>query len=219
MAEKQVKSKERVANHGEVFTGEREVKAMCDLVKQETERIESRFLEPACGNGNFLAEVLRRKLEVVKHRYGKSPFDYERYSVLAMMSLYGVDILEDNTEECRQRLFNIWDQKYTASAKGQATEQCREAVRFILSKNILCGDALTMLQADGSPIIFVEWSLVTGSQVKRRDFRLDELLNGHEKQRTIFMSDWGYDDEVQAFIPSPIQEYPLIDYRRVQDYE
>lgn len=219
MAEKQVKSKERVANHGEVFTGEREVKAMCDLVKQETERIESRFLEPACGNGNFLAEVLRRKLEVVKHRYGKSPFDYERYSVLAMMSLYGVDILEDNTEECRQRLFKIWDQKYTASAKGQATEQCREAVRFILSKNILCGDALTMLQADGSPIIFVEWSLVTGSQVKRRDFRLDELLNGHEKQRTIFMSDWEYDDEVQAFIPSPIQEYPLIDYRRVQDYE
>lgn len=192
---------------------------MCDLVKQETERIESRFLEPACGNGNFLAEVLRRKLEVVKHRYGKSPFDYERYSVLAMMSLYGVDILEDNTEECRQRLFKIWDQKYTASAKGQATEQCREAVRFILSKNILCGDALTMLQADGSPIIFVEWSLVTGSQVKRRDFRLDELLNGHEKQRTIFMSDWEYDDEVQAFIPSPIQEYPLIDYRRVQDYE
>lgn len=219
MAEKQVKSKERVANHGEVFTGEREVKAMCDLVKQETERIESRFLEPACGNGNFLAEVLRRKLEVVKHRYGKSPFDYERYSVLAMMSLYGVDILEDNTEECRQRLFKIWDQKYTASAKGQATEQCREAVRFILSKNILCGDALTMLQADGSPIIFVEWSLVTGSQVKRRDFRLDELLNGHEKQRTIFMSDWEYDDEVQAFIPSPIQEYPLTDYRRVQDYE
>ena len=219
MAEKQVKSKERVANHGEVFTGEREVKAMCDLVKQETERIESRFLEPACGNGNFLAEVLRRKLEVVKHRYGKSPFDYERYSVLAMMSLYGVDILEDNTEECRQRLFKIWDQKYTASAKGQATEQCREAVRFILSKNILCGDALTMLQADGSPIIFAEWSLVTGSQVKRRDFRLDELLNGHEKQRTIFMSDWEYDDEVQAFIPSPIQEYPLTDYRRVQDYE
>ncbi len=219
MAEKQVKSKERVANHGEVFTGEREVKAMCDLVKQETERIESRFLEPACGNGNFLAEVLRRKLEVVKHRYGKSPFDYERYSVLAMMSLYGVDILEDNAEECRQRLFKIWNQEYTASAKGQATEQCREAVRFILRKNILCGDALTMLQADGSPIVFAEWSLVTGSQVKRRDFRLDELLNGHEKQRTIFMSDWEYDDEVQAFIPSPIQEYPLTDYRRVQDYE
>ena len=87
MAEQQVKSRQRVADHGEVFTAEREVKAMCDLVKQETERIESRFLEPACGNGNFLAEVLRRKLAVVKSRYGKSPFDYERYSVLAMTSL------------------------------------------------------------------------------------------------------------------------------------
>lgn len=92
MAEQQVKSRQRVVDHGEVFTAEREVKAMCDLVKQETERIESRFLEPACGNGNFLAEVLSRKLAVVKSRYGKSPFDYERYSVLAMTSLYGVDI-------------------------------------------------------------------------------------------------------------------------------
>lgn len=127
MAEQQVKSRQRVADHGEVFTAEREVKAMCDLVKQETERIESRFLEPACGNGNFLAEVLTRKLAVVKSRYGKSPFDYERYSVLAMTSLYGVDILEDNAEECRQRLFDIWDKEYTANAKSQANEQCRES--------------------------------------------------------------------------------------------
>ena len=86
MAEQQVKSRQRVVEHGEVFTAEREVKAMCDLVKQETERIESRFLEPACGNGNFLAEVLNRKLAVVKSRYSKSPFDYERYSVLAVTS-------------------------------------------------------------------------------------------------------------------------------------
>ena len=198
MAEQQVKSRQRVVDHGEVFTAEREVKAMCDLVKQETERIESRFLEPACGNGNFLAEVLTRKLAVVKSRYGKSPFDYERYSVLAMTSLYGVDILEDNAEECRQRLFDIWDKEYTANAKSQANE---------------------MLQADGSPIVFAEWSLVTGNQMKRRDFALDELLNGHEEQMNIFMIGWEYDEEVQAFIPSPIKEYPLTDYRRVQDYE
>ena len=156
---------------------------------------------------------------MVKSRYGKSPFDYERYSVLAMTSLYGVDILEDNAEECRQRLFDIWDKEYTATAKSQANEQCREAVRFILRKNILCGDALTMLQADGSPIVFAEWSLVTGNQMKRRDFALDELLNGHEEQMNIFMIGWEYDEEVQAFIPSPIKEYPLTDYRRVQDYE
>lgn len=232
MAEQQVKSRQRVADHGEVFTAEREVKAMCDLVKQETERIESRFLEPACGNGNFLAEVLSRKLAVVKSRYGKSPFDYERYSVLAMTSLYGVDILEDNAEECRQRLFDIWDKEYTATAKSQANEQCREAVRFILRKNILCGDALTMLQADGSPIVFAEWSLVTGNQMKRRDFRLDVLLKEnpddelYESQMSLFGFDsannennWMIDPETKDPVPKPIREYPLTDYRRVQDYE
>ena len=215
----QTKSKQRVADHGEVFTAEREVKAMCDLVKQETERIESRFLEPACGNGNFLAEVLSRKLAVVKSRYGKSPADYEKYSVLAITSIYGVELLQDNAAECRERLFALWDEAYTANNRQAADDQCREAVRFILKKNILCGDALTLRQADGSPIIFAEWSLVTGNQIKRRDFALDELLNGHSEQMTLDMVGWEYDEEVQAFIPAPIREFPLMDYRRVQDYE
>ena len=131
---KQVKSKERVADHGEVFTNEREVNAMLDLVKQETERIESRFLEPACGEGAFLKEILRRKLEVVKNRYKKSPYDYERYAVLALSSIYGVDILEDNTEICRQNLYDIWNSKYTKYAKDQANDQCREVAKFILKK-------------------------------------------------------------------------------------
>ena len=215
----QTKSKQRVADHGEVFTAEREVKAMCDLVKQETERIESRFLEPACGNGNFLAEVLSRKMAVVKSRYGKSPADYEKYAVLAVTSLYGVELLQDNAAECRERLFALWDEAYTANNRQAADDQCREAVRFILKKNILCGDALTLRQADGSPIIFAEWSLVTGNQIKRRDFALDELLNGHTEQMTLDMVGWEYDEEVQAFIPAPIREFPLTDYRRVQDYE
>ena len=215
----QTKSKQRVADHGEVFTAEREVKAMCDLDKQETERIESRFLEPACGNGNFLAEVLSRKLAVVKSRYGKSPADYEKYSVLAITSIYGVELLQDNAAECRERLFALWDEAYTANNRQAADEQCRAAVRFILEKNILCGDALTLRQADGSPIIFAEWSLVTGNQIKRRDFALDELLNGHSEQMTLDMVGWEYDEEVQAFIPAPIREFPLTDYRRVQDYE
>ena len=219
MSEKQVKSKQRVADHGEVFTNEREVKAMCDLVKQETERIDSRFLEPACGEGAFLTEILRRKLAVVKSKYGKSPFDYERYAVLAITSIYGVDILEDNTEICRQKLFEIWNKEYTANAKAQANDQCRETVKFILRKNILCGNALTMQQAEGSPIIFAEWNLVTGNQIKRRDYALDDLLSGHEEQMNIFQIGWEYDEEVQAFIPAPVREYPLTDYRRLAQYE
>ena len=113
---KQARSKQRIADHGEVFTAEREVNAMLDLVKQETERIDSRFLEPACGNGNFLAEILRRKLAVVKSRYGKNADDYERYAVIAVTSIYGVEILQDNAQECRERLFEI----------GRAS--CRERV-------------------------------------------------------------------------------------------
>ena len=219
MPDKQVKSKQRVADHGEVFTAEREVNAMLDLVKGETERIDSRFLEPACGEGAFLKEILRRKLAVVKKQYGKSPYDYERYSVLAVTSIYGVDILEDNAEICRQNLFDIWNKEYTKNAKSQANDQCRETVRFILKKNILCGDALTMLQNDGTPIVFAEWSLVTGDNIKRRDYRLNELLDGHEQQMSIFMIGWEYDEEIQAFIPSPVQEYPPTDYRRLNDYE
>ena len=98
----QVKSKQRVVDRGEVFTAEREVNAMLDLVKQETERIDSRFLEPACGDGNFLAEILRRKLDVVERNYKRSQADYEKYAVLALMSMYGVDIMQDNVEECRE---------------------------------------------------------------------------------------------------------------------
>ena len=219
MLERQVKSKQRVSDHGEVFTAEREVNAMLDLVKPETERIDSRFLEPACGEGAFLIEILRRKLEVVKSRYGKSPYDYERYAVLAVTSIYGVDILQDNVEICRQRLYELWDKAYTANAKAQANEQCREVVRFILRKNILCGDALTMRQSDGKPIIFAEWSLVTENQIKRRDYTLDELLAGHEEQMNIFMVGWEYDEETKAFIPAAVQEYPVVDYRRLAQYE
>ena len=219
MTNGQVKSKERVSERGEVFTNEREVNAMLDLVKQETERIESRFLEPACGEGAFLKEILRRKLDVVKSRYKKNPYDYERYAILALASIYGVDIMEDNAEICRQNLYDIWNTDYTQYAKGQANNQCREIAMFILKKNIVCGNALTMLQNDGTPITFAEWSLVTGNSIKRRDYRLHELLDGHEQRMTIFMSGWEYDEEIQAFIPSPIQEYPPTDYRRLNKYE
>ena len=118
--ESQVISKQRVTEHGEVLTGKREVDAMLDLLKQETERIESRFLEPACGNGNFLAEVLERKLRVVESRYGKSQLEYERNAVLAVTSIYGIDKQEDNVTECRERLFKIFDRRYTSWFKATA---------------------------------------------------------------------------------------------------
>jgi len=172
----QVKSKERVSNHGEVFTAEREVNAMLDLVKNETERIDSRFLEPACGNGNFLIEILKRKLNVVKTRYKRNQADYELYSVVAVSSCYGVDILEDNCVECRERLYKFFESEYKALYKENVREQVLNVVRFILSKNIVCGDALTMNQTNDEPIVFCEWSAMGGGKVKRRDFTLSNLL-------------------------------------------
>lgn len=213
----QVKSKKRVADHGEVFTAEREVNAMLDLVKDETERIDSRFLEPACGNGNFLAEVLRRKLAIVKKRYGKSPSDYERNAFLAVSSVYGVELLSDNAEECRERLFNILKDEYVLVLK-KMEDSYSDSIRFVLERNILCGDALTLKQSDGEPIIFSEWNMVSGNMVSRRDYRLDQLLEAKEEQISISMLGWEYDNELKAFIPSPIEEYPLIDYRKVREH-
>lgn len=223
----QIKSKERVADHGEVFTAEREVNAMLDLVKQETERIESRFLEPACGTGNFLAEVLRRKLAVVRKKYQSSRSDYEKYSVLAVSSIYGVDLLDDNVRECQMRLFKIWQAEYHDICKNDAMRDCEDAVRYILQHNILCGNALTMLcvDADGNdtekPIIFAQWDLMTGDLMKRRDYRLDELMKTQEKQMDMdmWMGDWEYDDETDAWIPAPIREYAPINYWEVQHGE
>ena len=188
----QVKSKQRVTDHGEVFTAEREVNAMLDLVKQETERIDSRFLEPACGDGNFLAEILRRKLTVVKRKYKKSPIDYEKYAVLAATSIYGVDILQDNVDACRQRMFEIWDKEYKTVLKKEVNEDCREAVRFIFSRNIVCGNALSLKKVDShgkdidEPIIFSEWAFVTGFNLQRSDYTFDRLLAGDEAGRDLF---------------------------------
>ena len=215
--EKQVISKKRVTNHGEVYTSRREVNAMLDLVKQEAERIESRFLEPACGTGNFLTEIMERKLCVVVSRYGKSQLDYERYAVLAVSSVYGIDILEDNVVECRKRLFEIFDQKYTSLFKEAAKEECRNAIKYILTRNIIWGDALDLktVSDNPQPIVFSEWSPVNGSMIKRRDFTFKGLLDHAAIKELPLFSDLGED----VFIPTPMKEYPLIHFLRVADAE
>ena len=174
----QVISKKRVNDHGEVFTQKQEVNSMLDLVKQETERIDSRFLEPACGNGNFLVEVLERKLKIVEERYKKSQLEFERYAVLAVSSLYGIDILQDNVEECRKRLFGIFDWKYSSIYKKTAKNECRNSVKYILEQNIIWGDALILKTVKDKPkfITFSEWSLVNGSKMKRRLMQLFAIL-------------------------------------------
>ena len=211
--EQQIISKRRVADHGEVLTGKREVNAMLDLVKRETERIESRFLEPACGNGNFLIVILERKLAVVEKRYSKLQHDYERYAFLAISSIYGIDILEDNVMDCRERLLAVFDTAYNRLFKDKTRDECRCAIQFILEHNIILGDALTLMTVDETPgyIVFSEWSPVSSSMFKRRDFTFHGLLT-HEDTKTLpLYSDLGED----VFIPTPEKDYPPVHFLEI----
>ncbi|MBQ0007798.1 MAG: restriction endonuclease subunit M [bacterium] len=186
----QIKSKERVSLHGEVFTNEREVNAMLDLVKPECLRPDSRFLEPACGDGNFLCAILERKLKEVRRKYKSSVRDYEYYSVITLGSLYGVDIMSDNVEACRRHLFKIWDKQYKSVCKSDCTDETREAIKFIISRNIVCGNALTLMCVDENgndtdePIIFSEWSPVMKPMVQRQDFTFEEILRKSQSNET-----------------------------------
>ena len=225
MEKKQVKSKQRVADHGEVFTADREVQAMCDLVKQETERIDSRFLEPACGDGNFLAVILKRKLAIVKKKYKRSAYDWERNSLLALGSMYGVDIMLDNAIACRQRLFEIWEKEYKAVCKKECNDDTREAARFILKRNIVCGNALSLRRVDpygvdtDEPIVFSEWTFpFNDARMQRKDYTFAELLAAEDKpkkkkqeaQQSLFDTD--EPDEEGVFLKQYISHY-----RRIQD--
>ena len=210
----QVKSKKRVADHGEVFTSECEVNAMLDLVKQETERIDSRFLEPACGTGNFLVEILNRKLKIVTDRYKKSQIEFERNAIIAISSIYGVDILQDNAIECRDRLFEIFDSIYTRFYKTDCKEDCKTSVKFLLKRNILWGDALDFTNPETKePIVFSEWSAINGSMIKRRDYVFKFLVE-QTHQFSMFN-----DEGNPAAIDEPVKDFPITHFLKIAEYD
>ena len=220
----QIKSKERVSQRGEVFTAEREVNAMLDLVANECLRPDSRFLEPACGDGNFLSAILKRKLSELRRKYKKSPRDYEKLSIVAIGSLYGVDIMNDNVEACRERLFTIWDDEYTGHCKSETSDEAREAAKFIIHRNIINGNALTLMCVDANgndtkaPIVFSEWTLINGTQMQRSDYTMADLLlhNDTSKEdgmRNLFALTEEQKEEGGIFLRRYITHY-----KKVQDY-
>ena len=204
----QVKSKKRVADHGEVFTNPREVNAMLDLVKDESERIDSRFLEPACGDGNFLVEILHRKMATVKARvktHGRA--SQQKYILQAVSSIYGIELLPDNAEQCRNRLFD-----FVVEQTGKTDDEFHKNLRYLLNRNIVQGDALTYTAADGKPIVFSEWTFI-GDKVQRRDFQFDFLVK-KEHQYSLFDEQ----GEAQHF-DEPVREFPLVHYTKIYSYE
>jgi hypothetical protein len=193
-----MKSKQRVADHGEVFTSPMLVEAMLDLVRSESERVDARFLEPACGSGNFLVPVLRRKLATVRSRYGKSTFEYRCHALLALMSIYGIELLADNVAECRENLVEA----FTVELGLKIDDELRNAAEAVLAVNVVHGNALAMttVAIPPQPITFAEWSYFGKGRFRRRDFRFDTMtqMSSFGEEDTLF-ADLG---EHEIFTPT-----------------
>lgn len=217
----QIKSKERIAKHGEVYTREKEVNAMLDLVKDECERVDSHFLEPACGNGNFLSAILKRKLNVVTRDYKKSQIYWEDNAFCAVSSIYGIDILKDNVEECRNRLLKEFTEIYKKAFKNKIKQRYIEVIKYVLSQNIIWGDALSMQeptdtegkqntsQLKAKPIIIPEWAMIRNGIVMRRDYYFESYF---EEKQSDKCDEKTSDMGQQVFISKPIKEYEPIKY-------
>ena len=206
--DEQIKSKERVSLFGEVYTSKKIVNNMLDLVGQETERIDSRFLEPACGDGNFLIEVLDRKMEVLEKKYKNNQFDFEKNSVVVISSIYGIDLLEDNVNSTRFRLLTRFEEIYNRYFKDKKNIELIKSIKFILNMNIIHGDALSLKQINSNnPVTFCEWS-VFNNKIKRRDFTFSNLIAYSPFEKNTLFSDIGE----KVIIPNPLKEYPLVNF-------
>ena len=195
-----VKSKQRVADHGEVFTPPWMVEAMLDLVKGESERIDARFLEPACGSGNFMVQILRRKLAAVELKYGKSDFERRHYALLGLMCIYGIELLADNIDECRANVLEV----FANYLQLDETDDLYRAASYVLQQNLVHGDALTMRDHNGQAITFAEWGYLGKGKYQQRDFRFD-VLTGSSKfsEEGSLFADLGKHD-----IFTPVKTYP-----------
>lgn len=210
LQELQVKSASRVREHGEVLTARREVEAMLDIVKNESERIDSRFLEPACGDGNFLVAILKRKLKIVSSKYRSKKADFEVQMISALGSIYGIDLLEDNVELAQERMFEIACNCYKESLKVNPDEDFKKIIKFILKKNILQGDSLNEIDK----IVFTQWSLI-GYQVQIEEYSFSQMNQEAEIMNTPLFSALQNEKGEDVFMPNPIKIYPLVNYRKL----
>jgi hypothetical protein len=200
-----IKSKRRVADHGEVFTPPWLVEKMLDLVRGETERIDSRFLEPACGSGNFLVPVLQRKLAAVEAKFGRTDFERRHYALLAVMCTYGIELLADNIIECRANMLEVFADYLNLGE----TDEVYLAAYYVVSQNLVYGDALTMRTHDGQAITFAEWGYLGRGKYQRRDFRLDVLtqMSSFTQEGSLF----AHLGKHEVF--TPIKAYPPMNVR------
>lgn len=207
-AESLVKSKQRVADHGEVFTPAWMVEDMLSLVKDESERIDARVLEPACGSGNFLIPVLLHKLITVQAKHGKSQFEKRHYALFSLMCTYGIELLPDNARDCRDNLSAV----FNSFLGVDGDNEWARAARWVLAANIVQGDALSMALPNGQPITFPEWGYLGKGKFQRRDFRYADLTQRASFEGTLF----GEVAEEDLFTPT--RTHPTMTVRQLAEH-
>ncbi len=209
------KKKDRVKNFGEVFTAEKEVQNMLALVEDETLRIDSKFLETACGEGIFLEKILNKKIKIIEDKYKSSQTEFEKYLLQAVTSIYGIEILEDNVNICRNILLKIVEQKYKNIFRKTFKENYLSCIKFVLSKNIVWGDALSYKsKPENKPIIFSEWSFISEGKIKRMDYSFSDLVSYQPFGEGTLFSDLGE----KVIIPDPIKSYEPIHYMSINNH-
>ncbi len=205
---------QRIINFGEVFTPEKEVNSMLGLVSDELHRIDSKFLEPACGDGVFLKNILIKKIDLLKSKYGKDEDSYKRNLFLVVTSLYGIEILEDNIENCREILFNLINDSYKSEFKKELEKDFFKSIKYVLNKNLVWGDALNLIELPSkNPIVFSDWSFTNENFVKRTEYKYTDLIDYRPFDEPSLFSDLGN----EVIIPKPINQYPVSHYLKIYE--
>ena len=199
-----IKSKIRVQKHGEVFTPKKIVNQMLDLdeVNKACNELESTFLEPAAGEGAFLKEIITRKLQMIEKNYKDSLIMYENYSLLALSTIYGIELLEDNAQACSLNIFQIYYEFYNKVASNfneALKKKVLDSAKLIISANIAQGDFLTQQSPNGKEMIFSEWKIIQKNKNKikivRTEYTLDEISKGVQKDDGEMVSGLKNDNE------------------------
>lgn len=209
-------SKDRIRKFGEVKTQNNEIKNMIGLVNEEIDRVDSRFLEPACGDGNFLYEILLKKLDIAYKLSNRDLIKFEVQAIYGLSSLYGIELLEDNVEKTRARLKNLLENFFNDKFQLKLNNEYNKSINLILKLNIIHGDALSLKKANdkNEDITFSEWSMINETDFKRRDYTFKDLLAYQPYKEENLFSDLGE----KAFIPNPVKEFKPKNYLKLYEY-
>jgi hypothetical protein len=201
----EIVTRKRVVDHGEVFTNPREIRLMMAQIA-EIKLLETRVFEPACGNGNFLYEILNAKLRNLNRSSKAGERQSQQKFVAAVASIYGIDLLKDNVLESRARLQELCEREYKRTTKTPLPTDLGDVLKHILAKNIIRGNSLTLrnIGRSSKPIVFSEWIFISRDHVKRRDYELVNLVNQGHLGGVTHLSDL----KKNGVIPKPVATFP-----------